>query len=368
MLWLFWSLLAFDSGIVKYSETEFFQPLRKSDIAVGPRGDVYVLHYAEAKVLHYAPDGTPLPAISQKGQGPGELSFPMSITFQDGKLFVPDRGSDSIKIFDPDGKIIESVRMPNGAELAKTRGGWAIGKWGGALSPDTRASISWSDESLANNLTVYEWDNSQDGGRVEVRRTPGGSMEFPYNPATDRSFMVGSPGGSLVFLSTPGPFKIVVFDMDQKKLVGTVERSEQAARFNEDWGLKRIGELNETNKAKGAPIKFVPNFPEYFPLIRDMYVSQEGQLVIEKWSVSPDRVNDILVLDRHGNPAKLPYDPRHEGRVAAILDGNAYVTLFDAEADQAEVARVPMTEVDAFLNENPIEFEGFTGRLMVRSQ
>lgn len=55
--------------------------------------------------------GKLLKTISSKGQGPGELHIPISLRVRNNMIFVLDKGFNGIKIFDLEGKFINSFRI-----------------------------------------------------------------------------------------------------------------------------------------------------------------------------------------------------------------------------------------------------------------
>ena len=55
--------------------------------------------------------GKLLKTISSKGQGPGELHFPVNLRVSNNKIFVLDNGFNGIIIFDLEGNIINSFRI-----------------------------------------------------------------------------------------------------------------------------------------------------------------------------------------------------------------------------------------------------------------
>jgi hypothetical protein len=57
--------------------------------------------------------GKLLKTISSRGQGPSELMSPVSMTAKNNMLVVLDRGFGGIKIFAPDGKLINEFRVNN---------------------------------------------------------------------------------------------------------------------------------------------------------------------------------------------------------------------------------------------------------------
>ena len=81
---------------------------RPTNIAVGPRGDLYVSDgYGNARVHQFSPTGQLKRSWGEPGRGPGQFYLPHGIAVaSDGRVFVCDRESDRIQIFSPDGEYL----------------------------------------------------------------------------------------------------------------------------------------------------------------------------------------------------------------------------------------------------------------------
>ncbi|MGZ5174337.1 MAG: peptidyl-alpha-hydroxyglycine alpha-amidating lyase family protein, partial [Burkholderiales bacterium] len=81
---------------------------RPTNIAVGPKGDLYVSDgYGNARVHQFSPTGQLKRSWGSPGRGPGQFHLPHGIAVaSDGRVFVCDRESDRIQIFSPDGEYL----------------------------------------------------------------------------------------------------------------------------------------------------------------------------------------------------------------------------------------------------------------------
>ena len=81
---------------------------RPTNIAVGPRGDLYVSDgYGNARVHQFSRTGQLKRSWGEPGRGPGQFYLPHGIAVaSDGRVFVCDRESDRIQIFSPDGEFL----------------------------------------------------------------------------------------------------------------------------------------------------------------------------------------------------------------------------------------------------------------------
>ncbi|HXD50131.1 MAG TPA: peptidyl-alpha-hydroxyglycine alpha-amidating lyase family protein [Gemmatimonadaceae bacterium] len=90
----------------------FFQP---NDVLVAPSGDIFVAEGhssapgSVARVLKFSKDGTLIKAWGQLGAGPDDFNQPHALAMDSrGRLFVGDRANNRIKIFDQDGKLLDT--------------------------------------------------------------------------------------------------------------------------------------------------------------------------------------------------------------------------------------------------------------------
>lgn len=81
---------------------QFYQPL---DAAVDNLGNIYVLDHGNKRVQKFSPTGKYLQTIGRKGQGPGELSYPLSL-FVDKKsnIIIGEGFSGKVLFIGQDGK------------------------------------------------------------------------------------------------------------------------------------------------------------------------------------------------------------------------------------------------------------------------
>jgi DNA-binding beta-propeller fold protein YncE len=81
---------------------------RPTNLAVGPRGDLYVSDgYGNCRVHQFSPTGELKRSWGEPGTGPGQFYLPHGIAVDaEGRVHVCDRESDRIQIFSPDGEYL----------------------------------------------------------------------------------------------------------------------------------------------------------------------------------------------------------------------------------------------------------------------
>src|SRR2546421_11712054 len=96
---------------------------RPTNLAVAPNGDLYVSDgYGNARVHRFSPTGKLVASWGEPGTGPGEFMLPHGIAVdRNGDVFVCDRESDRIQVFDAEGRYereITDVQRPTQIVLA----------------------------------------------------------------------------------------------------------------------------------------------------------------------------------------------------------------------------------------------------------
>ncbi len=110
-------------------EKHFYLP---TDIAVTPAGDVFVSDgYGNNRIVHFDADGRFVKAWGKMGVKPGEFSIPHAIEVDSkGRLYVCDRNSARVQVFDQRGKFLDewrNIMVPWGIHIAKGDDIWICG-------------------------------------------------------------------------------------------------------------------------------------------------------------------------------------------------------------------------------------------------
>jgi DNA-binding beta-propeller fold protein YncE len=103
-----------------------------TDVAFAPNGDLFVSDgYAGNRVVKFSHDGKYLLEWGTRGTGPGQFELPHSLAVDaEGRVYVSDRETHRIEVFDPGGRFItqwNSVEGVSGLFLTKDQQMWAGG-------------------------------------------------------------------------------------------------------------------------------------------------------------------------------------------------------------------------------------------------
>jgi len=110
-------------------ETHFYRP---TDMAVTPAGDIFVTDgYGNRRVVHFDKAGKFVKAWGKYGSSGGEFVLPHAITVDSkGTLYVADRNSGRIQLFDQSGKFLDqwsNLIMPWGLSVNARDEIWVCG-------------------------------------------------------------------------------------------------------------------------------------------------------------------------------------------------------------------------------------------------
>lgn len=103
-----------------------------TDVAITPKGDVFITDgYGNRRVVHFDSRGKFVKAWGEYGGGPGQFCLPHQIVVDSrGVLYVADRNSGRIQLFDQEGKYLDQwsgIIMPWGLWISPKDEIWVCG-------------------------------------------------------------------------------------------------------------------------------------------------------------------------------------------------------------------------------------------------
>ena len=120
----------------------FFQP---NDILVAPNGTIFVAEGhssgagSTARVFKFSKEGKLITTWGQLGKGPDDFDQPHALAMDSrGRLFVGDRGNNRIKIFDQDGKLLDTwyqFSRPSGIAIDEQDNIYVADSESGSVNP-----------------------------------------------------------------------------------------------------------------------------------------------------------------------------------------------------------------------------------------
>jgi DNA-binding beta-propeller fold protein YncE len=95
----------------KGPDAGFYGPRR---IAIGPDDSIYVVDQGRTRLVKFSLDGQVLSSWGSKGTGDGQFNDPTSVAVDStsGKVYVADPINKRIQVFDPNGKFLTKLSVP----------------------------------------------------------------------------------------------------------------------------------------------------------------------------------------------------------------------------------------------------------------
>jgi len=329
-----------------WQSEDLYLPLTSSHVHITPNLDFYVVQYGENTIRHYNATGKLLTKFGRTGEGPGEFRNLFRVFFRSNKIFTYDVTSNAISTFDSDGIHLERRALTSDqTDPMKVANGWVNGNWNQyQYDPDGTAQVFWSDTTMAEAQPIF---------KVRGRGTHGtfvnDGVTSVYSPISATAKMAVNPRGTRVFVADANGFRIRVIDPASKKVIRTIKREEKSLAFNPDWADIRLNQV----KRDMPKIKFKTNYPEYFPIIRRIFVNHKGWLIADKWTRTPHLSHDPIVLDEFGR--EVPTEVDYELLIRWVGDDGemAYLTTYDDDRQLAGLVKVPHKDALAFVRANP---------------
>jgi hypothetical protein len=153
---------------------------------VGSRGILAIPDFAAATVWLLGPDGSWLPPLARRGEGPGELMNPLAAAWDaKGRLLVLDAGQARIEAFDLEADTTETLRVPPGL-MAPVFDAGAVGWFGLAGTGD--GFVEHPPADAGNGESVLRFARAAPGdearriaweARFPTGRVPGTTAQVP---------------------------------------------------------------------------------------------------------------------------------------------------------------------------------------------
>ena len=147
-----------------------------TNVAVAPGGDFFVSDgYGNARVHHFAEDGTLIKSFGEPGTGRGQFRIPHSV-FVDkrGTLYVADRENNRVQVFTPNGDHLAEwtdLRRPNDLFITDddrvyvAEQGYQSGMMPGMSDPTPESPVSRVTVRDLSGRIVTRWGADESGSR-----------------------------------------------------------------------------------------------------------------------------------------------------------------------------------------------------------
>jgi len=249
-------------------------------ICFGPDDNLYALDMVRGSAMVYGQDGSFVRSISRRGEGPGEIQFPLDMTvLNDGRVLITALGG--IHGYTPDGEYIGLL----GQYLQNPP--MNLTALGDSSLIVTKLSVLPNEDGDA--IVEYWTGRLDDPSEVAVRYDEG---SMPFDPsrltemleATWLAYTIAGDAEGRVYLAprSSEEFLIRVLSFDGEPIrdieldVDRAEKTPEEIREERDWMEQRLANMG----VNGVVIDYEPD--PYRTMITDLGVDAQGRLWARK--------------------------------------------------------------------------------------
>jgi len=265
----------FDEPVVRFEEDlslgatverEEYQFSRISGIAVDKEERIYVLDYTEAHVKVFDKNGRYLKTIGKKGQGPGEMASPFSISITpDDEIVIQDLNNRRIIFLSLDGNFIRSLSTAEWIIVgSKTDSKGNIIAVVSYMQPDQQIIELRKFDMELNPLVSYR-------SILLPRRS---SAYNPFRP--EMSWTLTEK--DCVIYGYPEKYELDVYD-PEGNLIRKIFKDSKPVKVSPE-------EIEEVKKKLPGPMRL--DISRYHSAYRDLTTDEEGRIYVRTWEKKSD--------------------------------------------------------------------------------
>jgi hypothetical protein len=318
---------------------ESFHQVHSSIVGSDGDGNLYVLDRDAYRIYIFDSVGRHQRTLGGQGGGPGELQFPIALTVaEDGRVWVADIGRRSLVHWDPDGQPVPAEEFPAGYSGGEIR--WTSA---GMVFPlqDRGQGQRLVVVSASGEPAVLATIAATEMRAVQLQSC---GMSFSgLGPIFSPSFTWAASGTTVAVARNPD----YVIDLyENGRHMGSVRRdlsprpaTAALAEASLGDGMRVVTEAGE-RVCDPAEVVDQRGFAPYLPMLARLAISPDGTLWVQRYSVGEDP-KPIDIFDSQGRYlGTLPEDAPFP--VGFLPDGRV---LF-SEKDEWDVERLAVKTVE----------------------
>lgn len=266
---------------------------RIRNFVVDEKGSIYVLDEKNTRVQAFDASGKYVRTIGRKGQGPGDLDIPLSLSL--------DRTSDELMVlqgirrlsfFRTDGSFIRQLNVNDSIRAQLDSRGQIY-----LLEQSRSKEGTWSFD--VRKLSMFGTDLGV------VASVPGQGYTGQINPFFPYNYFQIDRSDNLIYGDSRS-YEILFFEPSEGKLFKKISRLYSAIPVTEE---DRKRELKNTPPEVQSYINIV--FPRYHPIFSGFFLSDVGHLFVRTEERTKDGLDIYDVFDAQGHYAsRMPLKPR----------------------------------------------------------
>ncbi|MCP2604609.1 6-bladed beta-propeller [Candidatus Aminicenantes bacterium AH-873-B07] len=315
-------------SILENEEDENYIFYRVTGFAIDEKENIYILDAGNGRIQKYNKNGKYIKTISQKGEGPEELFFPISIKILNNKIFVYDLRTRRIIKFNLDGKLIDSFRVEEFFDLIEFDNQENIycmkskyeGDTGYSIlskyDPKGNFKINISDKIPFPFLATKEKRRQTKGGIFTgIALVPLFGSHILFTLDKNNNIYIGYPYNS---------YEIIKYSSNGKKLL-TIKRK-----------FKRIKVKKEDKKFLLEKFKnsTITQFPNYKPFFKSLNTDDKNNIWVETYEGENKREIHFHIFSQEGKYLNKAIIKTEDGRIhhkIRIKKDNIYILFYSPE-------------------------------------
>ncbi|MDW7761740.1 MAG: 6-bladed beta-propeller [Acidobacteriota bacterium] len=277
-------------------------------VAVDNDGTIYVLDRRDAHIRVFDASGQYVRTIGRKGQGPGELDGPLSLSIIRAKGELASLETRRMSFFKTDGTFLRHVSFKEiWALVGRVDGAGDIHVIEPILDPaNPRAELKKLGPDAAHSTTLAEFP------------MPGPEKFDPFLPVGRFTF---DRDNNLVY-GYPATYEIRFFGAESGKVFRKILR---------DYDPVAVTDEEKEERSKGLMPETPLVFSKYHSAYIHFFTSDEGHLFVQTWEKTKDGTYLHDIFDAEGRfMARIPLRPTG----IEILNGKYYAFETDDEGYQ----------------------------------
>jgi len=307
------SLFLHDDWAIR--NTGIFHPIVEGYVASSHNHEFVLIDMLDKTMVHYGPDGQLLGLLARKGLGPEEIRAPMMISYQEPYFIVLDYGF--LKLFDSNG-FVKSLDVETSRMQFPTEFSFVHLQKGNYLPAGATNMLKLSNMDMENPIILHAWELPEQLEADPTRRSLK-KDQFTPRAYTINNTSIGksSRDGKFFYFKQVGTAKILIFDLENKILLRTVELLPRANR--------EIGHMK---------------------------VDADGNLWVFSQIIGSER-RKTYIFDRNGNPTQPRFNREEIGRILKIDANQAYISVYYPDIEDFGIQRCKVHQVKQFIKNHP---------------
>lgn len=269
-----------------------------SSVCFDSEGSIYFLDRLQCRIEKFDPDGHHIRSISQKGDGPGEISSPNGFAvLGNDKLLVIDSSSMRCHIFSTDGEYLGSSTAWESSVPGD------IHALGDSSYVGTAFNVLHGDQGVSISCTIGRYTSSSEPDVNYFTRSWNWTPESSHIIYEDyeRILYTASSDNRFFLVPDAGEYLVQVYGTEGE-ILHNLQRSDLQRVLKPDSVIDLERELFERHAVQDQAYAGGYDPDEHYPLIRSLGVDSQGNLWVQRGDTHPQVIFDVW--DPDGEPLK----------------------------------------------------------------